>query len=347
MKKKFTTFLLLAILFLTVPHNHAFATECTEHQWSDWRTTVLAKCFKDGLQERVCKECYKEEQRPLPAIGYHTWGEWYTEQKPTCEIAGSRWRRCEECFEVEKESLPAVGYHAWGEWRTVYDSTCGDTGLKSRECSTCYEREEKEIPATEHHSWEKWEISKKATALSEGTKVRYCKECNNKDTKALPKLKAKISLKEKSVTLEIGKSHTVKIKSKTYGDKIKEWTSSDKTIAAITSSGKVQGKQEGTATITLQMESGVKATCKICVTKPARNNTTPASGSGNNSSNSGSSGSNSNTGHVNPPASGYVWIPKTGSKYHRSETCGRMKNPRQVPLQEAKDAGYEPCSRCS
>lgn len=75
--------------------------------------------------------------------------------------------------------------------------------------------------------------------------VRYCEECNKKETKAIPKLKAKISLKEKSVTVEIGKSHTIKIKSKTHGDKVKEWISSDKNIATITSSGKVQENKKG------------------------------------------------------------------------------------------------------
>ena len=347
MKKKLTTLLLAATLFVTVPHTQSYAAECTEHRWSNWNTTVLATCSNDGLQERFCIECYKEEKISIPATGHHTWGEWLTNQKPACETSGSKLRMCEECFETEEENLPAIGHHTWKEWRTLYDSTCGENGLKSRECTVCFNREEKEIPATKHHTWGKWESAKKATALSEGMNVRYCEECNKKETKAIPKLKAKISLKEKSVTVEIGKSHTIKIKSKTHGDKVKEWISSDKNIATITSSGKVQGKQEGIATITLQMESGVKATCKIQVIKSARSNTVPASGSGNNSSHSGSSGSNSSTGHVNPPASGYVWIPNTGSKYHRSGTCGRMKNPRQVPLQDAIHAGYEPCSRCS
>lgn len=41
-----------------------------------------------------------------------------------------------------------------------------------------------------------------------------------------------------------------------------------------------------------------------------------------------------------------VWIPKSGSKYHSHSGCGNMKNPRQVSLEEAKNRGYEPCSKC-
>lgn len=95
------------------------------------------------------------------------------------------------------------------------------------------------------------------------------------------------------------------------------------------------------------MKSGVKANCKIHVIKPARNNAVSTPGSGNNGSYSSESGSNTNAGHVNPPAPGYVWIPNTGSKYHMSGTCGRMRNPRQVPIQEAENAGYTPCSKCT
>lgn len=41
-----------------------------------------------------------------------------------------------------------------------------------------------------------------------------------------------------------------------------------------------------------------------------------------------------------------VWISDTGSKYHRSSTCSNMEDPRQIPLSEAEDMGYEPCGKC-
>lgn len=41
-----------------------------------------------------------------------------------------------------------------------------------------------------------------------------------------------------------------------------------------------------------------------------------------------------------------VWIPKSGSKYHRDSSCSNMKDPTKVPLTEAIRLGYEPCKRC-
>ena len=46
------------------------------------------------------------------------------------------------------------------------------------------------------------------------------------------------------------------------------------------------------------------------------------------------------------PNSVYVWIPKTGSKYHSSSTCSGMKNPQYVTISVAISSGYTPCSKC-
>lgn len=180
------------------------------------------------------------------------------------------------------------------------------------------------------HTWGKWVTTKKATALSAGAKTRSCSECHKTQRKSIPKLKAKITLKKKSVTMRSGKSYTLKIKSKTYGDKVHKWTSSNKKVATVNSRGKVAGKKKGIATITLKMKSGVKATCKVKVTKPKQQ-----------SNNFESDGDD-----APPPSSGYVWVPSSGKKYHSSSACSGMKNPRRVTLQDAVNAGYEPCSRC-
>ena len=44
--------------------------------------------------------------------------------------------------------------------------------------------------------------------------------------------------------------------------------------------------------------------------------------------------------------SAYVWIPRTGSKYHIRSSCSNMKNPSKVKKSEAIARGYEPCSKC-
>lgn len=41
-----------------------------------------------------------------------------------------------------------------------------------------------------------------------------------------------------------------------------------------------------------------------------------------------------------------VWIPKSGSKYHRDPNCSGMNDPTQVTQAEAERRGFEPCKRC-
>lgn len=278
---------------------HAKAEECQNHEWSDWNVSLEPFCFTEGIQTRYCKLCGEMEMGTIPVIGYHTWLDWSIEESPSC----------------------------------------GTAGLQIRTCFVCAIQEKEEIPPTGNHSWQKWKVIKGATALSVGKKIRFCRKCPTDQTEEIPKLEAKIFLNSRSMTIERGKSKAIKIKSKTYGDKKAKWFSSNNKIATINEKGKVTGKQIGTATITLKMKSGVKATCKINVTKPKQNTNSGHS----HSSNSGSHSSGNSTA---APSSGYVWIPNTGSKYHKTSTCSGMKNPSKVTVKEAKSYGYEPCSKC-
>lgn len=76
----------------------------------------------------------------------------------------------------------------------------------------------------------------------------------------------KITLNKTSASIYIGNSVTLKAKkSKNLTGTVK-WKSSNKSIATVSSSGKVTGKKAGTATITAYIGK-VKATCKITVKK--------------------------------------------------------------------------------
>ncbi len=41
-----------------------------------------------------------------------------------------------------------------------------------------------------------------------------------------------------------------------------------------------------------------------------------------------------------------VWITESGTKYHSSASCSKMKEPKQVTRDAAVADGYEPCKRC-
>lgn len=42
----------------------------------------------------------------------------------------------------------------------------------------------------------------------------------------------------------------------------------------------------------------------------------------------------------------YVWIPKSGKKYHYKKNCSGMRNPSKVKVSAAKKKGYTACKKC-
>lgn len=46
------------------------------------------------------------------------------------------------------------------------------------------------------------------------------------------------------------------------------------------------------------------------------------------------------------PGSSIVWVTPSGTKYHNSPSCSRMKSPREMDLLDAIEQGYEPCGKC-
>ena len=77
----------------------------------------------------------------------------------------------------------------------------------------------------------------------------------------------KVTLNKSSLTLSVGKTYTLKatITPGNTTNKKLTWTSSDKKIATVSSSGKVKGIKKGTATITVKTANGKTAKCKVTV----------------------------------------------------------------------------------
>ena len=46
------------------------------------------------------------------------------------------------------------------------------------------------------------------------------------------------------------------------------------------------------------------------------------------------------------PQEEYVYVSKTGSKYHGRPQCGRMKSSTKMTLSRAKSLGLGPCMKC-
>ena len=97
-------------------------------------------------------------------------------------------------------------------------------------------------------------------------KKATCKVTVKKPTKV-----SKIKLSKTSVKLTVGKTTTVKatVSPSKATNKSVSWTSSNKSVATVSSKGKITAKKAGTATITCKAKdgSGKKAKVKVTVTK--------------------------------------------------------------------------------
>lgn len=85
----------------------------------------------------------------------------------------------------------------------------------------------------------------------------------------IPKSVKSITLSSKKTTMNVGNQKKLTYKFSPSGSTAKvTWSTSNKKIATVSSSGVVTAKQAGSATITVKVKSSIKATCKVTV-KPA------------------------------------------------------------------------------
>ncbi|WP_099469015.1 Ig-like domain-containing protein [Konateibacter massiliensis] len=109
----------------------------------------------------------------------------------------------------------------------------------------------------------------KVTAKSAGTATITAKTSNGKKVTAKITVKnPTVKLKKSSATVKVGKTTTIAIKSMYPAtDSVKSFKSSNSKVASVNKNGVVTGKKKGTATITVTMKSGAKATFKVTVKK--------------------------------------------------------------------------------
>lgn len=159
----------------------------------------------------------------------------------------------------------------------------------------------------------------KVTAKKAGTTTVTAKIKNKKYTCEI--IVQDPSLSAKAITLSSGQSKSLQLNG--TNQKV-TWKSSNSSIAAVNADGKITAKKPGSVTITAAVLKKTY-TCRVTVK----------------SSGSGSSNSNAQT-----TASGNVWIPRSGTKYHKSASCSGMRSPQSVSLSEAIRLGFEPCKKC-
>ena len=244
----------------------AQSSEKHTHEWELVEETEPS-CSKEGVRVFRCAICQKERQEAVPKLA-HEW-ELVEETEPSCSKEGVRVFRCTMCQEEREETVPKLAHKSVTD--AAVAATCAASGLtQGSHCEVCGETLIKQqiIPKTGNHQYSSWKTVKKATALRAGSKKRTCSVCGNVESKTIAKLKASVKLNKTKLTLKKkGKKATLKIKSKTYGDAILKWKSTNKKVATVSKKGVVTAKKKGKCTIILYMKSGATAKCKVTVKK--------------------------------------------------------------------------------
>ncbi len=108
-----------------------------------------------------------------------------------------------------------------------------------------------------------------------GTATITAKSSNGKKATCKVKVKnvavKKVALNKKSAKIYVGKTLRLKatISPSNATNKKVTWSSSNKSVATVSTNGVVKGKKAGTATITAKSNNGKKATCKVRVNNVA------------------------------------------------------------------------------
>ena len=124
-----------------------------------------------------------------------------------------------------------------------------------------------EVAVKAHEHDYTWKTVSTATVLAKAKQEGTCKWCGEKDTREVgEKLTPTIKLSATKLNLKAKESKTVKVTGLAKGDSVKNWTSSDKTVATVDKNGKITAtSKDGKAVITVTLVSGKKATVAVTV----------------------------------------------------------------------------------
>lgn len=76
------------------------------HSFGAWQQVTEPRCDAEGLQQRICANCGKTEERALPKTEHDFQ---YFEQQPTATEDGFQRWTCELCSYVQEVVLPSLG----------------------------------------------------------------------------------------------------------------------------------------------------------------------------------------------------------------------------------------------
>ena len=188
--------------------------------------------------------------------------------KASCTTGASCKQECKVHNHTRVVEGDKAAGHGYSSWKVTREADCTSTGEKQRRCVYCGHVEKVQTEPAKGHKYSGWKTTKEATVLDMGQQERICSVCNEKETKSIAKLKATISLNVSgTIPLKTKQTFTPKV-TMGKGDKVVSWKSSNKKVVSVGRNGKVKGLKAGkTATITVQLQSGLKKSFKVKVQK--------------------------------------------------------------------------------
>lgn len=229
------------------------------HRNMEWLITQNATCVKNGLTEKKCSACGEcMESQLIPATG-HSLGSWKTQKKATIFSNGTQTRKCQYC-----------GYT---QSRTIKKLTSKVT--LSKKSLTLIRKDSSSIlkmkSFTKGDSISTWTSSNpKIVSVNKKTGKLSAKSKGIATITLKMKSGAKASCKVKVESPKLNKTKLVLKSKKSASLKISgtsqkiTWTSSNKKVATVSSSGKIKAKKKGVTVITAKIGSQ-KFKCKVTV----------------------------------------------------------------------------------
>ena len=197
----------------------------TDHNYSDWDTTIAADCTHKGQEKRTCSNCNHEDYRDID-IQPHT-STPYTDIEADCthegHIGGTYCSVCNQ--ELTPYTVIDKTAHSFGNWETTIEADCIHKGQEKRVCSVCSHEEYQEVDFGNHtetpytdvaatceheghtggtycsvchetltpytvigktaHTYGEWITTQPATCISQGQAKRECEVCGHTDYKYL------------------------------------------------------------------------------------------------------------------------------------------------------------------
>ena len=188
--------------------------------------------------------------------------------KASCTTGASCKQECKVHNHTRVVEGDKAAGHGYSSWKVTREADCTRAGEKQRTCIYCGHVEKVQTTPAKGHKYGSWKTTKGSTVLNKGQQERICCVCKKKETKSIAKLKATIRLNVSgTIPLRTNQTFNVRV-TMGKGDKVASWKSSNKRIVSVDRNGKIRGLRAGrTATITVQLRSGLKKSFKVKVQK--------------------------------------------------------------------------------